>query len=301
MSKATLDAYSILQLSKMAMIRAYNGAFSFVTSQLQANLERVFPDYDRKDLKTWPFVSLTVVERCKEYYGIPDLPTGVAYERAVTQRYEEMYTATDRAEIALTNGSFYERYPFNYDENDNPKETVGMTMVEYHKYMEKAGAANKAELKYPEHGPSRNISKATNRTSCTNSECVREVARLQGELFDKGSQLLSTQEYLREYEATEGSRRSTMKEKGYELRREIQRADAAEKECMISTEQNTKLLHRIRDLEMKLRQANDLEEYCNTVEVENKDLRRSARKRGRDSLAESEPGMDIEKKNKKRK
>ncbi|KAL7775215.1 hypothetical protein CFE70_006133 [Pyrenophora teres f. teres 0-1] len=284
MTRATLDAYSILQLSKMAMIRAYNGAFSFVTSQLQANLERVFPDYDRKDLKTWPFVSLTIVERCTEYYGIPDLPTGVAYERAVTQRYEDMYTATDRAEIALTNGSFYERYPFNYDENDNPKETIGMTMVEYHKYMEKAGAANKAELKHPEHRPSRNISKATNRTSCTNSEC-----------------LLSTQEHLREYEATEGLRRSAMKDKGYELRREIQRADTAEKERMICMEQNTKLLHRIRDLEMKLRQANVLEEYCNTVEVENKDLRKAARKRGRDSLAESEPGMDIGKKNKRRK
>ncbi|EDU45145.1 hypothetical protein PtrSN002B_010210 [Pyrenophora tritici-repentis] len=285
----------------MPPIRAYHGAFSFTTSQLQENSKRVFPDYDAKDLKTWPFVTLAVVERYKEYNGVPDLPTGVAYERAVAKRYEEMYTAADRVEIASMNGSFYERYPFNYIENDNPKETVGMTMAEYCKYMEKAVAANKDELRYSEHKPSRKFGEETDQTSCTNSEYAREVARLQGELFDKGSQLVGAQDYLREHEATERLRRKAVKDKDYELRREVQRADAAVRECMVTTEQNIKLLRRIRDLEMSQRQSNDLGEYCRRLEVEVRDLRkRAAGKRGRDRRAESESDMGINGNNKKR-
>jgi len=165
----------------MSTIRSFDGAFSFTTSQLHANIKRAFPDYNCKDPKSWPFVTLAVLEKTRTYNGIPDLPTGVAYERAVTKRYEEMYTAEERAEIASMNGSFHERYPFNYDENDEPKETVRLSFAEYDKYMMKVSAASKDELRYPESKPMREGSKDTDRTPCTSSHCremKRDVARL---------------------------------------------------------------------------------------------------------------------------
>jgi len=274
----------------MATVRSYNGAFSFTTSQLHANIKRVLHDYDNKDLKTWPFVTLAVLEKIHTYHGIPDLPTGVAYERAVTKRYEEMYTAEERAEIASMNGSFHERYPFNYDENDEPKETVHLSFAEYNKYMTKVAAAGMDELRYPESKPMKEVSKNTDRTPCRSSHCremKREVARLQGELFDKGSQLVSSKEYLREYEAIEGLRRSAMTDAEYDLRREKRRADAAEKECMALMEEKTKLLHRIRDLERKVSSMNDLKE--------------TAKKRGRYERAGSDSEMEVDGKNKRTK
>ena len=230
----------------MAPTQPFDGAFSFTTSRLHANIERLLPEYNKRDPRTWPLVTLAVVEKQRPYHGFPDLPTGVAYERAVTKRYEEVYTVMERAEIASMNGSFHERYPYNYDENDAPKEKVGMSLAEYFKYMAKSAAANVDEIRYPERNLTVNSSKDTNCQPCTNSGCVemkREVARLQGELFDKGSQLMSSQEYLREYETTEGLRRSALKDAEYGSNREKRRADAAEKKCLVRKKRNMTLLH----------------------------------------------------------
>ena len=96
---------------------------------------------------------------------------------------------------------------------------------------------------------------------------------------------MSSKEYLREYEAIEGLRRSAMIDADYDLRREKQRADAAEKECMALMEEKTKLLHRIRDLERKVSSMND--------------LKGTAKKRGRCERAESNSKMEIDGKNKR--
>lgn len=293
----------------MAPIRPFDGAFSFTTSRLHANIERVLPRYNNKDPRTWPLVTLAMVEKQRPYHGFPDLPTGVAYERAVTKRYEEVYTPRERAEIASMNGSFHERYPYNYDENDEPKEQVSMSTTEYHKDVAKVAAANIDETRYPE----RNLtvkrskgsegSKDTGCQPCTNSGCLemkREVARLQGELFDKGSQLMSSQEYVREYETTEGLRRTALKDAEYGLDCEKRRADAAEEICMARKRRNMTLLHWIRNTEMKESQMDDLKAYFRRLEAELRDLRRTAKKRGRDEVAEPDSGVDLSGSDKRR-
>ena len=115
----------------MAPLRTYEGTFSFVSSRLYDNIRYAMPDYDKNDPKTWPYVTLAAIEKHRPYQGYPDLPAGVAYQRSITKRYEDMYSAKERIQSASMNGSFYKRYPFNYDEHDEPKEKVGMSMAEY--------------------------------------------------------------------------------------------------------------------------------------------------------------------------
>ncbi|KAI4949603.1 hypothetical protein J4E91_005343 [Alternaria rosae] len=213
----------------MAPLPRYEGTFSFVSSRLYASIKRAIPTYEKEDPKTWPYVTLSTIEKLRPYQGYPDLPTGVAYQREAMKRYENMYTPQERATAASVNGPLHQRYPYNYDRFDEPKEKV---------------------------------------------DTRREAARLRGSLFDKDSQLFSCQSDLKEYETTEKLRRRALEDAEYEVEKEKQRADAAEKECMLLMESNIRLHQRVRELEVKVKQAQDLDKYCVELETEIEKLNR---------------------------
>jgi chromosome segregation ATPase len=134
------------------------------------------------------------------------------------------------------------------------------------------------------------------RNTCGNQKCLenrRELAKLRGKLFDKESQLLSSQEDLKEYEATEILRRNTLADAEFQLEKEKQRAEAAEQDCMLRIEGQIKLLKRIGVLESKVAEMNDLEQYITELEREImmlKGLGKSAK--GKRMLAEMELDSD---------
>ncbi|KAL1801626.1 hypothetical protein ACET3X_001968 [Alternaria dauci] len=301
----------------MTPLPRYDGTFSFTSSRLYENIKRVTPTYNKKDPKTWPYVTLSTIEKHSPYRGYPDLPTGVAYQREAMRRYEDMYSSEDRETAACVNGSLHQRYPFNYDKFDEPKETVGMSRVEYQAYMATTVAAPSTprimreewENDVPDsaidcdtppghRGRTESASptlgiRARNRNFCTNKKCVeikREADRLRGELFDKESQLVSSLGDLKEYESTEGLRRRAMQEAEFELEKEKQRADAAEKECMLRMEANIRLGSRLRELEMKVKEMDELDAYCVQLEAEIEALNseRAMEERGYEQLSGSE-------------
>ncbi|KNG45879.1 hypothetical protein DDE82_003839 [Stemphylium lycopersici] len=279
----------------MAPLKTYEGTFSFVSSRLYDNIKYAMPGYDKNDPKNWPYVTLATIEKHRPYQGYPDLPAGVAYQRSITKRYEDMYSAEERIQSASMNGSFHKRYPFNYDEHDEPKEKVGMFVAEYRRYM-----ANGCELPLPQLRSGKSSTaenQAWDRKLCANKTCIqikREAARLRGHLFDKESQLMSSQQDLKEYETTEVLRRNAINDAEFEQEREKQCADAAEKECMLLMESNIKLMSRIRDLEVKASQIDDLGAYCTQLEAEIGALENkgTVEKRGRDEV-ESDPYEDL--------
>ncbi|EOA92042.1 uncharacterized protein SETTUDRAFT_134070 [Exserohilum turcica Et28A] len=217
----------------MLPITEYKGTFSFVSSRLYNNIKSVLPHYNEKDPETWPYIALATIEKHCPYRGYPDLPTGVAYERSVLERYEEMYSAEERRQGASLNGSFHERYPFNYDEHDVLKDQVDITSSEYGGYIEDEPDVAVDEPDVVADEP----------------DIRREAARLRGKLFDKNSQLMSSQQNLKEYEAAESWRRNAVSNAEYELGKQRQRADAAERECMLQKTSNIQLVERIKNLE----------------------------------------------------
>jgi hypothetical protein len=291
----------------MAHLPRYDGTFSFTSSRLYDNIRRVIFTYDEGDPKTWPYVTLSTIEKHCPYQGYPDLPTGVAYQREAMKRYEDMYSPEERNITASVNGSLHQRYPFNYDKFGEPKEKVGMSGAEYRSYMativtmpstprvreewEDTVPDSAIDCNTPPayRGQKESTSptlgiRARDRDFCTNKKCTkikREAARLRGELFDKESQLMGSQGDLKEYETSEGLRRRAMDDAKYQLEREKRRGDAAEKECMLRMEINIKLLQRMRDLEMKVKQMDDLDTYCAQLEAE-------IEKRGRDQVSSSD-------------
>jgi hypothetical protein len=305
----------------MTALPRYDGTFSFTSSRLYENIKRVFPTYDNYDPKTWPYVTLSTIEKHCPYQGYPDLPTGVAYQREATKRYEDLYSPEDRTVAASVNGSLHQRFPFNYDKFDEPKEQVGMSGAEYRAYMGTTLAAPSTPCimregweddipdsaidcdtlpNYREQlesaSPTLGI-KALNRVFCAKKKCVdikREADRLRGELFDKESQLVSSQADLKEYETTEGLRRRAMYDAQFELEKEKQRADDAEKRCMLRMEENLRLFRRLNDLEMKVKEMEELDAYCVQLEAEIEALNgeRATEERGREQLLE--PRMEDE-------
>jgi len=284
----------------MAPLPRYEGTFSFVSSRLYASIKRAMPTYDKEDPKTWPYVTLSTIEKLRPYQGYPDLPTGVAYQREAMKRYENMYTPQERAISASVNGPLHQRYPYNYDRFDEPKEKVGMSGAEYRSYMAnttpmpstpRVREREEWEQDIPDSAidcdtpPGGRMESASptpaTRTQppsrCTDKTCTdtrREAARLRGSLFDKDSQLLSCQSDLKEYETTEKLRRRALEDAEYEVEKEKQRADAAEKECMLRMEGNIRLQQRVRELEGKVKQAQDLDGYCVELEGEIERLNR---------------------------
>ncbi|KAI4908277.1 hypothetical protein J4E90_008901 [Alternaria incomplexa] len=278
----------------MAPLPRYEGTFSFVSSRLYASIKRAIPTYDKEDPKTWPYVTLSTIEKLRPYQGYPDLPTGVAYQREAMKRYESMYTPQERAIAASVNGPLHQRYPYNYDRFDEPKEKVGMSGAEYRSYMAnttpmpstpRVREREEWEQDIPDSAidcdtpPGGRMESASptpaTRTQppsrCTNKTCTdtrREAARLRGTLFDKDSQLLSCQSDLKEYETTEKLRRRALEDAEYEVEKEKQRADAAERECMLRMKGNIRLQQRVRELEGKVKQAQDLDGYCVELEGE---------------------------------
>jgi len=217
-------------------------------------------------------------------------------------RYENMYTPQERATAACVNGPLHQRYPYNYDRFDEPKEKVGMSGAEYRSYMASTtpmpstprmrereeweqdipDSAIDCSTPHPQSQPSEPESptpatRTQHPSHCTNKTCTdtrREAARLRGTLFDKDSQLLSCQSDLKEYETTEKLRRRALEDAEYEVEKEKQRADAAEKECMLRMEGNIRLQQRVRELEGKVKQAQDLDAYCVELEGEIERLNR---------------------------
>ena len=211
------------------------------------------PTYDKEDPKTWPYVTLSTIEKLRPYQGYPDLPTGVAYQREAMKRYENMYTPQERAISASVNGPLHQRYPYNYDRFDEPKEKVGMSGAEYRSYMAnttpmpstpRVREREEWEQDIPdsaidcdtppggrmESAPPTPATRTQPPSRCTDKTCTdtrREAARLRGSLFDKDSQLLSCQSDLKEYETTEKLRRRALEDAEYEVEKEKQRADAA--------------------------------------------------------------------------
>ncbi|CAN9140036.1 unnamed protein product [Alternaria sp. RS040] len=300
-----------------AVLPHYDGTFSFTSSRLYENIKRVFSTYNNKDPKTWPYVTLSTIEKHCPYQGYPDLPTGVAYEREVMKRYENMYSPEERAVAASANGSLHQRFPFNYDKLDEPKEKVGMSGGEYRAYMATTPIAPSTPRtmreeweddvpdsaidcdtppgyrEQPERASPTLGIRALKRVSCTKKKCVeikREADRLRGELFDKESQLVSAQADLKEYEATEGLRRRAIHDAQFELEKEKQRADVAEKNCMLRMETNLRLLRRLNELEMNAKETEELDKYCVQLEAEIEALNsgRATKKRGREQLSLSE-------------
>ncbi|RII05239.1 hypothetical protein CUC08_Gglean010332 [Alternaria sp. MG1] len=304
-------------MAVLAVLPHYDGTFSFTPSRLYENIKRVFPTYNNKDPKTWPYVTLSTIEKHCPYQGYPDLPTGVAYQREAMKRYEDMYSPEERDVAASVNGSLHRRFPFNYDKLDEPKEKIGMTGGEYRAYMATTLVAPSTPHTMREEweddvpdsaidcgtppdyheqpesaSPTLGI-RALKRVSCTKKKCVeikREADRLRGELFDKESQLVSAQADLKEYEATEGLRRRAMHDAQFELEKEKQRADDAEKKCMLRMETNLRLLRRLNELEMNAKETEELDAYCVQLEAEIEALNsgRATKKRGREQLSLSE-------------
>ncbi|KAI4624594.1 hypothetical protein J4E83_004270 [Alternaria metachromatica] len=295
----------------MAPLPRYEGTFSFVSSRLYASIKRAIPTYDKGDPKTWPYVTLSTIEKLRPYQGYPDLPTGVAYQREAMKRYENMYTPQERAIAASVNGPLHQRYPYNYDRFDEPKEKVGMSGAEYRSYMANAtpmpstprvrereeweqhipDSAIDCSTPHPHRQPSEPDSptpatRPIPPSRCTAKSCTetrREAARLRGTLFDKDSQLLSCQSDLKEYETTEKLRRRALEDAEYEVEKEKQRADAAERECMLRVEGNIRLQQRVRELEGKVKQAQDLDGYCVELEGEIERLSRVREGEGEES------------------
>ncbi|KAI4951692.1 hypothetical protein J4E86_007108 [Alternaria arbusti] len=293
----------------MAPLPRYEGTFSFVSSRLYASIKRVIPNYDKDDPKTWPYVTLSTIEKLRPYHGYPDLPTGVAYQREAMKRYESMYTPQERAIAASVNGPLHQRYPYNYDRFDEPKEKVGMSGAEYRSYManttpmpstprerkreewEQDIPDSAIDCNTPPGGRMESASPTpATRTQppsrCTNKTCTdtrREAARLRGSLFDKDSQLLSCQSDLKEYETTEKLRRRALEDAEYEVEKEKRRADAAEGECMLRMEGNIRLQQRVRELEGRVKQAQDLDGYCVELEGEIERLNRVREGEGEES------------------
>lgn len=236
-------------------------------------------------------------------------------------RYEDLYSPEDRTIAASVNGSFHQRFPFNYDKFDEPKEQVGMSGAEYRAYMGTTLAAPSTprimreeweddipdsaidcdtpsdHREQPESASPTLGIKALNRVFCAKKKCVdikREADRLRGELFDKESQLVSSQADLKEYETTEGLRRRAMYDAQFELEKEKQRADDAEKKCMLRMEENLRLLRHLNELETKVKEMEELDAYCVQLEAEIEALNgeRATEERGREQL--SEPQMEEE-------
>jgi hypothetical protein len=219
------------------------------------------------------------------------------------ERYQTMYSAEERAFSTPMNGSFHKRYPLNYNRFEMPKEDISMSLVEYQSYIghativledwEDATFAPDDSTPYPSpKTPSRNHGERE--SLCGNKKCAedrRDLARLRGALFDKESQLLTSQKHLTEYEATELLRRNTLADAEFHLDKEKRRAEAAEKDCMLRIEAHILLLKRVRDLEMRVAEVEDLETYCAELEGEIKTLKgKGAKKRARDK-AESDGEM----------
>ena len=80
----------------------------------------------------------------------------------------------------------------------------------------------------------------------------------------------------------------------FELEKEKQRADDAEKKCMLRMEESLRLLRRLNDLEMKVKEMEELDAYCVQLEAEIEALNgeRATEERGREQL--SEPQMEEE-------
>ncbi|KAG9187362.1 hypothetical protein G6011_05233 [Alternaria panax] len=306
----------------MVPLPRYDGTFSFTSSRLYDNIKRVVPAYDKKDPKTWPYVTISSIEKHCPYHGYPDLPTGVAYQREAMKRYEDMYSPEERSITASVNGPLHRRYPFNYDEFDEPKERVGMSGAEYRSYMATTATVPPTPRlmreeweddvpdsaidcdtppAYREQGESASPTpgiRPRNRNVCRNAKCAetkREVARLRGHLFDKGSQLVSLQEDVKEYETTEGLRRRAMDDARWQLEKEKRRADTAERECMLRVEANIKLVRRLRDLEVKVKEVDELDAYCAQLEteIEAMSAERVTEKRGCDQLSNSDEEEEI--------
>ncbi|CAI9637311.1 unnamed protein product [Alternaria burnsii] len=128
--------------------------------------------------------------------------------------------------------------------------------------------------------------RALKRVFCAKKKCVeikREADRLRGELFDKESQLVSSQADLKEYETTEGLRRRAMYDAQFELEKEKQRAEDAEKKCMLRMEENLRLLRRLNELETKAKEMEELDAYCVQLEAEIEALNGE---RGREQFSE---------------
>jgi hypothetical protein len=280
----------------------YEGAFSFVSSRLHDNVKKVLPHYDRNDPKTWPYVTMETIEKYGPYGGYPDLPAGIAYQRSIMRRYEGMYSAEERKQSASMNGSFHERYPCNYDRHDKLKNWVGMSKTEYRRYMTTVAKGLAVdtydhELRRPQQQSASTTTttegnEAPNRGCCANSRCIevrREAFRLPGELLDKKSQLMSSQQSLREFEFIDGCRRNATSDVQFELEKQRERAAAAERECEIRRENNVKLMRRVRELERMIVDTDELEAYCSQLEVEVDVLKG---KRSRD-VVESDPDEDL--------
>ncbi|EUC40566.1 hypothetical protein COCMIDRAFT_9588 [Bipolaris oryzae ATCC 44560] len=264
----------------MREILPYEGTFSFISSQLETSIKNSLPHYDKKDPRTWPYVTLATIEERRPYYGYPDLPAGVAYERSVMLRYHAMYSAEDRRQSVALNGSFHERYPCNYNHYDQLKDWVGMSKAEYQSYMANAteDIMYMTEYAYDDglclpirQSAATRGNRTLNSECCTNSTCIetrREAAKLRKEIPLKESQLIHCQQSLKELEATKERRHNAPGDTQAELEKQRQRADAAERECEIRKANNIKLLHRVRELERIVVQKDELEAYCSQLKEE---------------------------------
>ena len=77
----------------------------------------------------------------------------------------------------------------------------------------------------------------------------------------------------------------------FELEKEKQRADDAEKKGMLRMEENLRLLRHLNELETKVKEMEELDAYCVQLEAEIEALNgeRATEERGREQL--SEPQM----------
>ncbi|EUC26933.1 hypothetical protein COCCADRAFT_31427 [Bipolaris zeicola 26-R-13] len=285
----------------MREILPYQGTFSFISSRLESNIKSFLPHYDKKDPRTWPYVTLATIEEVRHYYGYPDLPAGIAYQRSVLLRYHAMYSAEDRKHSVSLNGSFHERYPCNYDQYDQLKDSAGMSKAEYQRYM-----ANVAEdivyitedtydddLRLPMHqSATPGGNRTLNSECCANTRCIetrREATKLRKELSHKEHQLIQSQQSLEELEAIQERRHNAPSDTQVELEKQRQRADAAERECEIRKANNVKQLWRVRELERQVVQKDELEAYCSQLKEEI-DVLKGKRRR---DVVESDPDEDL--------
>ncbi|EMD67935.1 hypothetical protein GGP41_001515 [Bipolaris sorokiniana] len=285
----------------MREILPYQCTFSSVSSRLESKIKSILPQYDEKDPRTWPYVTLATIEERRPYYGYPNLLAGVAYQRSVILRYHAMYSAEERKQSAFLNGSFHERYPCNYDEYDQLKDWVGMSKVEHKRYMANVAGdiIDITEDAYddglrlpPRQSTTIRGDRTLNGECCANSRCIetrREAAKPRKELSQKQGQLVNSQQNPKEFEASEERRHNAPSDTQAELEKLRQCADAAERECEIRRANNIKLLWRVRELERKAVQRDELEAYCSQLEEE-VDVLKGKRKR---DVVESDPNEDL--------
>ncbi|KAF1834358.1 hypothetical protein BDW02DRAFT_550563 [Decorospora gaudefroyi] len=258
-------------------LQPYNDTFSFTTSRLLANIKRTHPTYAEHDPKTWPYITLETLEKHGTYDGYPNLPEGVAYEQTVMLRYTSMYSAGERASSATLNGSFHKRYPFNFTRCEALKDDVSMSFAEYAAYRDEAAAVAQSQLHgdrdmdIPRDTQDQSDSTPLQAIVCPNRKCAetrREIARLRASIFDKASQLQTSQRDLIEYETTASLRKNSILDARFEVKREHARADQAEQEGVLGLEMQMK---RIKELERRLSEAEaygaQLEMYCNGLEA----------------------------------